>query len=383
MKKVLFTLLSFAAIFMAQAQDQTKSENGDADINMLARQYTKSEGAAEFGINNPQSILITECEHGYIIEIKVEENGKNYDIKLTHITIGSCEIRTKQTGRIDYDLKDGVLFEDADKILLTKTPQQNTIHVIKEGENGYQLFIEQNNTDKGVLTVYKETDSSWDFNIPFKDKTKKSPRHQHARFSFNFLSDLEFGIGLVSAHSQAPGMDIEFDNAGYEFILNNIFNWEYRPFKRTSMSLGFGVDWRNYRMRGGNRFLKEENKLLIAPYPDGADINFSRVKVFSMTLELMLQQDLNKHVSISAGPVVNFNTHASIKTRYALGSDREKKSFKETSSNIHQKPVTVDLKGELKISPISFYFKYSPVNTLDTDYGPEFKSMSAGILIGL
>ena len=102
-----------------------------------------------------------------------------------------------------------------------------------------------------------------------------------------------------------------------------------------------------------------------------------------MTLELMLRQDINRHVSIMAGPVVNVNTHASIKTRYALGCDREKKGFKETCSNIHQKPVTVDFKAELMISPISFYFKYSPVNTLDTDYGPEFKSMSAGILIGL
>ena len=383
MKKVLFTLLSLAAIFMAQAQNQTTSGNGNTDINMLAREYAKCEGVTEFGVNNPQSILITECEHGYIIEIKGEEKGKSYDIRLTHIAKGSSEIHTRQTGRIDYDLKEGVSFEDADKILLTKTPQQNTIYVTKEGENGYQLVIEQNNTEKGVLTVYKETDSSWDFNIPFKENTRKSPLHQHARFSFNLLSDLEFGLGLVSAHSQAPGMDIEFGNAGYEFILNNIFNWEYRPFKMTRISLGFGVDWRNYRMKGENRFLKEGNSLTISPYPDGADINFSRVKVFSMTLELMLRQDINRHVSIMAGPVVNFNTHASIKTRYALGSDREKKGFKETSSNIHQKPVTVDFKAELMISPISFYFKYSPVNTLDTDYGPEFKSMSAGILIGL
>lgn len=101
-----------------------------------------------------------------------------------------------------------------------------------------------------------------------------------------------------------------------------------------------------------------------------------------MTLELMLRQELNKHISIMAGPVVNFNTHGSIKTRYTIGSGKEKEGFKETSSNIHQKPVTVDFKAQVSIKPVSFYFKYSPCNTLDTDYGPEFKSFSTGACIG-
>jgi hypothetical protein len=134
-------------------------------------------------------------------------------------------------------------------------------------------------------------------------------------------------------------------------------------------------------MKGKNRFLKEDNKLIVAPYPDDADIDFSRVKVFSLTLELMLRQEINRKISIAAGPIVNFNTHASIKTRYAIGSGKERERFKETSSNIHQKPVTVDFKAQLNISPLAFYFKYSPINTLDTDYGPEFKSMSTGICI--
>ena len=383
MKRVLFTLLSLAVFFMAQAQTQTTSDSQNADINRRAKEYAKSKGTAEFEINKPQHILITECEQGYIIEIKGKQDDKNYDIKLTHITKGSSEICTRQTGKVDYNLEEGALFEDADKIVLAKTPEQQTIHVTKDGTSGYQLIIEQNSNEKDVLTVYKETDSSWDFNIPFKSISNNSSRRQHARFSFNLLSDLEFGMGLVSAHSQAAGMDVEFGNAGWEFILNNLFNWEYRPFEKTRMSLGFGVDWRNYRMRGENRFLKENNKLHIAPYPEGADINFSRVKVFSMTLELMLRQNFNRHVAIMAGPIVNFNTHASIKTRYTVGSGKEKEGFKETSSNIHQKPVTVDFKAAFIISPISLYFKYSPVNTLDTDYGPEFKSMSAGVIIEL
>ena len=385
MKKVLLTIILLAGIFSAQAQ----TEKGDRriDINALAKQYVKSNEDVTLKILSPDQVLITECKDGYTIEVKGkgEERWKDYDIKITHIISGSSETHMTTAGGKEYDLERGALFLDADRIVLRKAPQQNSILVIKQGDDGYRLKIEQKSSSKESRTAYRETDTSWDFNIPFKNvgKEKTSVYRPHSRFSLNILSDLEFGMGLVSAHSQADGMDVGFDNAGWEFILNNIINWEYRPFKRTYLSLGFGVDWRNYRMKGDNRFLKEDNKLIVAPYPDGADVNFSRVKVFSMTLELMLRQGFNKHVAIEVGPVVNFNTHASIKTRYSTGKGKDKERFKETSSNIHQKPVTVDFKAGLIINPIEFYFKYSPTNTLDTDYGPEFKSMSAGIIIGL
>lgn len=355
------------------------------DINTLAKQYAKSNGNASLEIADPQRVVITKCREGFVIEAKGKHDGQVYNIKITHFKNGSSETNTIQTGRVDYNLEKGALFEDADRIVLTKSPYKNSIIVLKEGDNGYKLSIEQKIDTKENRTSYQQTSSSWDFNIPFKNagKEKRSIYRAQSRFLLNLLSDLEFGIGLVSAHSQAPGMDVEFGNAGWEFFMNNIFNWEYRPFNRTFVSLGFGVDWRNYRMKGENRFLKEDNKLTIAPYPDGANIDFSRVKVFSITLDLMLRQYLNKNISIAAGPIVNFNTHASIKTRYTIGSGKAKEGFKETSSNIHQKPVTVDFKAGLIINPIEFYFKYSPTNTLDTDYGPEFRSMSAGIIIGL
>lgn len=355
------------------------------DINTLAKQYAKSNGNASLEIADPQRVVITECREGFVIEAKGKHDGQVYNIKITHFTNGSSDTNTTQTGRVDYNLEKGALFEDADRIVLTKSPYKNSIIVLKEGDNGYKLSIEQKIDTKENRTSYQQTSSSWDFNIPFKNarKEKRSIYRAQSRFLLNLLSDLEFGMGLVSAHSQAPGMDVEFGNAGWEFFMNNIFNWEYRPFNRTFVSLGFGVDWRNYRMKGENRFLKEDNKLTIAPYPDGANIDFSRVKVFSITLDLMLRQYLNKNISIAAGPIVNFNTHASIKTRYTIGSGKAKEGFKETSSNIHQKPVTVDFKAEFSIDPIGFYFKYSPTNTLDTDFGPEFKSMSAGLVLRL
>lgn len=378
MKKILLTITVLAGTFIMQAQTTVNS-----DINKLAKQYAKNDNNAVLEIPAPGHILIKEDIGGYSIEIEGIQNGHEYKIKVAHNRMGPAEECTINTAGKECDLEKGVIFDDAERITMTKEANKQTITIVKEGEGGYRFCMKQKGIASETRTVYSETNNTWDFNIPIIKQKKRTDNgyRPYSHFEFNILCDLEFGMGLVSAHSQAPGMDVGFDNAGWEFILNNLFNWEYNPFRKTHLSLGFGVDWRNYRMKGKNRFLKEDNKLIVAPYPDDADIDFSRVKVFSLTLELMLRQDINKKISIAAGPIVNFNTHASIKTRYAIGSGKERERFKETSSNIHQKPVTVDFKAQLNISPLAFYFKYSPTNTLDTDYGPEFKSMSTGICI--
>lgn len=252
----------------------------------------------------------------------------------------------------------------------------------KEGNDAYLYTIRKGSN----TSIMSEKNKNWDFRIPFVDKkieASSSPRYKRARFSLNIINGLQFGMGLVSATSQAPGMDIDMGNGGFEFFLNNLVMWEYRPVKNTSLTMGFGVDWRNYRMKGNTRFIKDGTNITLGAYPEDADINFSRLKIFSLTLDLMLRQRLFGHVSMAAGPVVNFNTSGTLKTRYTLVNGDNRESIKERNRNIHQNAVTVDFKGELKIDPIAFYIKYSPMNVLDTNYGPKFRSLSAGAMITL
>lgn len=374
MKRLLFA----AALLFTAICTQAQSEKS---MNTLAEEYANSsEGRLCF--IEPETAVITRDDTGYSIEVTGTRNGYAYCITsrcsqtpLQQISISS--------GNIEVDLSDDVTIVAPDSVVLCKNAEHSTVTV--EGRNGdetYFLKISLNKATNNTLTV-KETDNGWDFNIPFIEKTNENSSEAPALFSFNILDDLEFGIGLVSATGQADDMNVKMGNAGMEFILNNLFNWRFQPTRNTHFTLGFGVDWRNYRMKGDRRFLKDGDNLLVAPYPDDADINFSRIKVFSMTLELMLKQRIYKGIYLHVGPVVNFNTHASIKTRYSVGSGKDKERFKETSSDICQNPVTVDFKGQLNFKNIGFYFKYSPTNTLDTDWGPEFKSISTGIVIRL
>ena len=130
-------------------------------------------------------------------------------------------------------------------------------------------------------------------------------------------------------------------------------------------------------MTGRTRFIQEGDNLVLGDYPEGAEIKFSRLKVFSLTVPLMINQSLGRKVVLSVGPVINFNTNGSSKTRYTLGGEK----VKEKSNNIHQKSMTIDLMTKLRFKSIGMYAKYSPSDMLNTEFGPKFRSFSTGITL--
>jgi hypothetical protein len=142
--------------------------------------------------------------------------------------------------------------------------------------------------------------------------------------------------------------------------------------------MGVGIDWRNFRLHNDVRFHQEGDNLSIIPYPDGAKPKSSRVKVFSLTVPVLLRQRLFSTVDIFAGPVVNFNLHASVETIYTLNGEK----VKESSNKIHPVPVTVDILGGIKWKFIGAYVRYSPCHVLQESYAPAFTHFTTGIIMG-
>lgn len=271
--------------------------------------------------------------------------------------------------------------EENDTVIVVKRPNvvtiekgNNHVAIEVEGSEGDADFRYSHRMDVGPSSsvIMEEKNNSWDFNIPFlKQKHKNKKSYNRNEFELG-----GFAFGLVNAVNAPEGMDVDM-GASYELMADHLLNWLYYPTRSTSLSVGLGICWRNFRMTGRTRFVKEDDNIVLGGYPEGADIKFSRLKVFSLTVPLMLNQRIARNFSFSVGPVVNFNTHASLKTRYKLDGKKEKL----VDSNIHQNRVTVDLMAQLKFAAIGLYVKYSPCNVLHTEYGPKFNSMSTGITL--
>ncbi len=248
----------------------------------------------------------------------------------------------------------------------------DTLVVEVEGKEGNPDF---RYTHQAIIAsdepvVMKEKERDWEFQIPFKKEAIK----QKAHYNFNMRG---LGFGLVTALNAPEQMNVDM-GASYEIMAPSVFELEYcMAGGKNTFSIGIGVDWKNYRMTGRNRFIKEEENIVLGTYPEGADVQFSRLKVFSWTLPLLYTHKFSRKLSFKVGPMVNFNTHASMKTCYKLAGEK----VKLTDNNIHQSRVTVDLLAVFRVSAIGVYVKYSPFKVLNSDFGPDFSGLSTGLTL--
>ena len=261
-----------------------------------------------------------------------------------------------------------IVVNNAHKVTIEKTQRSLAVKVEGSAENPSYFYSHQMEVDTTASVITTEKNADWDFTIPFVGKKKESRKY------FIIRDITSISIGMVNAVKGSDPLNIDM-GASYEVSVDNVVRAFYNLAPSTSVSIGAGVRWRNYRMTGNTRFVKEGNNLVLDNYPEGADIKFSRLKTFSISVPLMLNQAINHHVAISLGTVINVNTYGSLKTRYTLGDEK----MAEKSKNIHQNRTTVDFTAILRFKQIGIYAKYSPSNVLNTEFGPKFNSYSAGI----
>lgn len=265
-----------------------------------------------------------------------------------------------------------IVVNNAHKVTIEKTQRSLAVKVEGSAENPSYFYSHQMEVDTTASVITTEKNADWDFTIPFVGKKKKSRKY------FITRDITSISIGMVNAVKGSDPLNIDM-GASYEVSVDNVVRTFYNLAPSTSVSIGAGIRWRNYRMTGNTRFVKEGNNLVLDNYPEGADIKFSRLKTFSISVPVMFNQAINHHVAISLGTVINVNTYGSLKTRYTLGDEK----MVEKSKNIHQNRTTVDFTAILRFKQIGIYAKYSPSNVLNTEFGPKFNSYSAGISLYL
>lgn len=265
-----------------------------------------------------------------------------------------------------YAQADTVQVNRPESVTIITGEQEQSIEIKGNAENPDYHFSRTTALEAGASSVTKERLANVDFNFPFKKK-----RHSRDRFEVGGIA-----LGLSTALSAPERLNVNM-GASFEILADHLLNWVYYPQNNGhSLQIGAGIAWRNFRMNGRNRFIKQNENVVLGGYPEGADIQFSRIKLFSWTIPLMYGYDFNKDVSLKLGPVIYFNTYASLKTKYTEADGTKQEAF---DKNIHPNPVTIHLQGQLTWKAIGVYVKYSPCHVLNTDFGPEFQAFSAGL----
>ena len=249
--------------------------------------------------------------------------------------------------------------------------------IIVSGKEGDDNFTYQNTirlVDSNYVSTTRIGRDRWEL-IPSVKVGKKKDGAEGRTYE-NAIS-AHFGIGFTAPTNADARTD--FSTFKSWEIFATIAQWDhyFERRHRNSVSLGFGIDWKNYRMTGDTRFVKApDGNVALENYPLQVSPDFSRIKVFSLTVNLGFTHSFDKNFWIGFGPVVNFNVYGSMLTEYSMYGD----DIKRKEKDIRQRPITIDWMLRLGIMGVPFYLKYSGDNVLK-DGGVKFRSLSFGLYL--
>lgn len=267
--------------------------------------------------------------------------------------------------------------------VVIRNPQKVTIvtgdslqKIIVQGKEGDDKFMYQNTiqlVDSNYVSTTRIGRDRWEL-IPSVKVDKKDDANR--RNSSNVLT-AHLGLGFTAPTKADSRTD--FSTFKSWEIFATLLQWDHHfdRRERNTMSLGLGIDWKNYRMTGDTRFTKApDGNVVIDKYPLQVSPDFSRIKIFSLTTNLEVNHSFDDDFWIGFGPVVNFNVYGSILTKYSMYGDEIKKREK----NIRQRPITIDWMLRVGLFGVPIYLKYSPDNVLK-DGGVKFRSLSFGLYL--
>ena len=242
----------------------------------------------------------------------------------------------------------------------------------REGDDKYTYESKILLVDSNYVSEQSINKETWSFDfVKSKSHGTGYPLKQK-----NLSSRLGFGL-CYGANADYKGPQSVGSSWEIMWTIAEIEKYGYG--KHNGFSIGFGINWRNFRMDGRSKFVKlDDGTITEEALPAGYDNDFSRIKVFSLTIPVMWKYR-TKQVTFGLGPVFNINTYASIKNRY-WDADGEK--HKEMFKKIHQRPITVDIMAEVSFHNwFSIYGKFSPMTILNSTYANDvnFQPVSFGI----
>ena len=190
--------------------------------------------------------------------------------------------------------------------------------------------------------------------------------------------DFDLGAGFPIATNVPNGMSFA-PFKSYEWIVG--LRYKYTPKDAMqSYSVGLWLNWRQYTLDTNMMFGKDANNVIdLYDYPANASDKRSSIYVFGLSVPFLFTQKLGQkgHFKLSLGPVVNFNLYGRINNKYTLGDDE----IEVKTKGVEYRPVTVDIIGMMQYKGVGFYCKYSPMSVLKKDMGPDFRSISIGVIL--
>lgn len=254
--------------------------------------------------------------------------------------------------------------QNVNNVIVTQSGASSTIVVqgTKDNPDFYYSLDTQVADAAGIAT-----DTEWEFSFPFlKDKPRRK------KVCLTWGRDLYIGAALPT--SGPEGLD-----GSVEFGFGQMAGIEYLPWvKGPQFSLGVGIHYRQYTLHGKQVF--EASNHVLGIVPAEADKVSSRLRNFGFQVPLTIYQPIYKDLGVTVGVAAVFNTFTRAASDCFVGNLRTHKSF----TGLHQRLLTYDIFAQIGWKDnLGVYVRYSPASLFESQWGPQFKTISVGVTIGM
>ncbi|GEM_PF-3376568 len=229
----------------------------------------------------------------------------------------------------------------------------------------------------------------WNFDFIGLNVSSKKGHYRSYLPTLTFFSG--WGFGVSSALNAPVDVDINVGRS-FNFCIEDVVAIRMRPWKTGTFSLGYGFDLRNYRMTGDMRFIEnpDSKKIYTADYPGNTVPNYSKIRTFSNTFNLKYIQYLGKGFRLAFGPEVTLlgkGNKQKIVTNYYDNNDNNNDGKKDGEQELKTKKIKANKVGLNLVGVLNYknlfgvYAKYSPSSVLNPAFGPEFNTVSFGVML--
>ena len=205
-------------------------------------------------------------------------------------------------------------------------------------------------------------------------------------FTTEFVSYFAFGdhsfLGASGDFEKAS------NNRSTEFVFN-IIELRLRPYQGAKISLGVDFDWDYYRLSKDYYWQPDSNNgsVAIAARDAGgfSKIKKSNLNVRTLSVPLSFEQDFGKCTfRIGAAGEYNFPARTRFKAIDNNGAKvKETRSGARFADNIKTNDFTYNIFAAFAFEGVGVYVKYNPMPQIMEGSGPQFKTLTFGVICGL
>lgn len=143
---------------------------------------------------------------------------------------------------------------------------------------------------------------------------------------------------------------------------------------------GIGTEWSRYHFDENAALTKKDGITVFERAPHGVDYKSTKLLSYYITLPLLLEYQTSSF-HISGGPVAMFKYYSKSQIKYY--DENNRKIVEDKGRDLNMRAFDLRLRLQIGFNDVAIYGYYAPFSMFEKNKGPELRTYTIGLMIGV